>query len=158
MAPTLYLLCGLPASGKTTRARELEASISAVRLTADEWIVRLYPDDAEAAARDERRDRVERLQWELVERLLEIGKDVVLDWGLWTRTERSHYRQRAEALGAQVRIEFVDAPLSVLQERLASRNCDLPHGAFHISATEMEEFASLFEPPTAAEMAAGREA
>ena len=73
------------------RPRELEAAANAVRLTADEWIARLYPDDSEAAARDERRDRVEGLQWQFVERLLQIGTDVVLDWGLWTRTERAHY-------------------------------------------------------------------
>ena len=153
MAPTLYLLCGLPASGKTTRARELAAATNGVRLTADEWIARLYPDDAEAAARDKRRDRVEALQWQIVERLLAIGTDVVLDWGLWTQAERAQYRQRAEALGARVKIEFVEAPLSVLQGRLAERNRDLTPGTFHISAAEMEEFASLFERPTAEEMA-----
>lgn len=157
MAPTLYLFCGLPASGKTTRARELEAATNGVRLTADEWIVRLYPDDAEAAARDERRDRVEALQWQIVERLLAIGTDVVLDWGLWTRAERAQYRQRAEALGARVKIELVEAPLSVLQDRLATRNRDLPPGTFHISAAEMEEFASLFERPTPEEMALATE-
>jgi len=157
MAPTLYLLCGLPASGKTTRARELEAATNGVRLTTDEWIVRLYPDDAEAAARDERRDRVEALQWQLVERLLAIGTDVVLDWGLWTRAERAQYRQRAEALGARVKIELVEAPLSVLQDRLATRNRDLPPGTFHISAAEMEEFASFFERPTPEEMALATE-
>lgn len=151
----LYLLCGLPAAGKTTRARELEMAANAVRLTADEWIIRLYPDDAEAAARDERRDRVESLQWQLVERLLGIGTDVVLDWGLWTRTERAHYRQRAEALGARVKIELVEAPLSVLRGRIAARNRDRPPGAFHISAEEMEEFAALFERPTAEELSKG---
>ena len=157
VAPTLYLLCGLPASGKTTRARELEASSNAVRLTADEWICRLYPNDAEAAARSERRDGVEELQWQIVERLLEVGTDVILDWGVWTTTERAHYRQRAEALGARVRVELLEAPLSVLKERVAARNRDLPPGTFHISAAEMETFASLFEPPTAEEMAAGRD-
>ncbi len=125
-------------------------------MTADEWITRLYPDDAEAAARDERRDQVEALQWQVVERLLQIGTDVVLDWGLWTRTERAHYRQRAEALGAQVKIELVEAPLNVLQGRLAARNRDLPPGTFRISEEEMEEFVSLFERPTADEMAPER--
>lgn len=155
-APTLYLLCGLPATGKTTRARELEAMANAVRLTADEWIARLYPDDAEAAARDERRDRVEQLQWQVAERLLGVGTDVVLDWGLWSKDERAHYRQRAEALGAQVRVELVEAPLSVLRRRLAERNRDPPPGTFRISAGELEEFATLFERPTSEELAIAR--
>lgn len=39
-----------------------------ILLNADEWVCQLYPDDAEAAGRDGRKDLVERLQWELVER------------------------------------------------------------------------------------------
>ena len=152
MTPTLYLVCGLPAAGKTMRARELEAAGNAVRLTPDEWIAHLYTDDAEVAARDERRDRVERLQWQLTERLLKIGVDVVLDWGFWTRKERARYRQRGEILGAQVKIEFVNVPLDILQGRLAARNLNLPRGTFQVSAMEMEGFANLFEHPTAEEM------
>ena len=151
MEPTLYLMCGLPGAGKTTRARELEATTNAVRLTVDEWITHLYPKDAKAAVRDERRGRVKHLQWQVAERLLEAGTDVILDWGLWRRTDRSHYRKRAEALGARVKIEFLEAPLHVLQERIAARNLDLPPGTFHVTATEMEEFSSLFERPTAEE-------
>lgn len=150
-------MCGLPGAGKTTLARELEAAANAVRLTADEWIACLYSKDAEAAARDERRDRVEHLQWQITERLLEADIDVVLDWGVWNRTERAHYRERAERIGARVKIELVEAPLSVLQERIAARNHDLPPGTFHVTAAEMEECASLFERPTAEEMAAGRD-
>ena len=153
MTPTLWLLCGLPAAGKTTRARELEADNNAIRLTPDEWIIRLYPNDAEIAARDKRRDKVEQLQWQLAERLLKIGTSVVLDWGLWTQKERARYQQWAESLGAQVRIELVDAPLDVLQERLAERNRNLPPGTFHVSAAELKEFDGLFERPTAEEMA-----
>jgi predicted kinase len=150
--PTLYLTCGLPASGKTTRALQLEAAGGVIRLNADEWICDLYPSDPEAAARDRRRNQVERVQWQLVERLLVAGTSVVLDWGLWTREERALYRRRAEALGARVKVEFTDAPLEELQRRVADRNEDLPPGTFHISADEMNEFAALFERPTADEL------
>lgn len=85
MAPKLYLLCGLPGSGKTTLAKELEANGTGIRLTADDWVWHLYPDDAEAAARDQRKGLVEELQWGLAERLLLGGTSVILDWGLWTR-------------------------------------------------------------------------
>ena len=111
MTPTLYMLCGLPGSGKTTRAKELEAAGEGILINADDWVCQLYPDDAEAAARDERKDLVEKVQWELVERLLTSGISVILDWGVWMRAERDHYRQRARDLGADVQTVFVDAPI-----------------------------------------------
>ena len=40
--PTVYLLCGLPAAGKTTLAKQLEEKQGAVRFTLDEWMIRLY--------------------------------------------------------------------------------------------------------------------
>ena len=148
LPPTLYMLCGLPGSGKTTRAKELEAAGEGVVLNADDWVWRLYPDDAEAAARDERKGRVERVQWELVERLLRGGISVILDWGVWTRAERDHYRQRAHDLGATVRIVFLDVPIETLHERVAQRNRSLPTGTFRISAEELDEWAASFEPPS----------
>ena len=53
--PTLYMLCGLPGSGKSVRAKELEAAGAGILLNADSWVCQLYPEDAEAAARDERK-------------------------------------------------------------------------------------------------------
>lgn len=154
-APILHLLCGLPGAGKTTRARELEAAGAGILLNADSWVCALYPDDAEAAARDERKSLVERIQWELAERLLAAGTSVILDWGLWARAERDHYGGRARALGAEAVVVFLDAPLETLHERLAARNLDLPPGTFHVSAAELDDWATRFEPPTPEELCRG---
>lgn len=154
MKPTLHLLCGLPGSGKTTRAKELEAAGRGVLLNADQWVCDLYPDDAEAAARDHRKGLVEKVQWELVERLLTGGISVILDWGVWVRAERDRYRDRARDLGADVKTIFLDVPLETLHERVAARNHNLPAGTFHISAEELDEWAAVFEPPAGDELAA----
>lgn len=148
MTPTLYMLCGLPGSGKSVRAQELEAAGEGVLLNADSWVCQLYPDDAEAAARDERKFLVHQVQWELVERLLTGGVSVILDWGVWSREERHHYRERARELGARVQTVFLDQPIEKLHERLADRNLDPPPGTFRISAEELDEWAAIFEPPT----------
>lgn len=152
MAPALYLMCGLPGSGKTMRARELEAKGRGVLLNADQWVCRFYPDESEAAARDHRKGLVEQVQWDLAERLLTSGVSVILDWGLWTGAERERCRDRARELGAEVRTVFLDAPLATLHERIARRNQDLPPGTLRISAEELDEWAARFEPPTHAEL------
>ena len=54
MAPTLFLLCGLPCSGKTTLARRLERERHALRLTPDEWIAQLLSEDWDQAELERR--------------------------------------------------------------------------------------------------------
>src|SRR2546430_17454666 len=38
--PTIHLLCGLVAAGKTTLAEQLAPALPAVRLSRDEWMIR----------------------------------------------------------------------------------------------------------------------
>lgn len=147
MAPTLFILCGLPGSGKTTRAKRLEAAGRGIMLSADSWVCELFPDDSEAAARDERKGLVQAVQWELAERLLSIGVSVILDHGASKRSERDFLRDGAMAVGADVQLIFLDESLDVLHERVARRNLDLPPGTFRISAEELDEWAPLFEVP-----------
>jgi predicted kinase len=102
-APTLYLTCGLPGSGKTTLAERLEREAPALRLTADQWLHELYPGistpDAETGSF---RARVESLQWPIAVRALELGCSLVLDWGVWARRKRDLCRTGAREAGARV--------------------------------------------------------
>lgn len=151
--PTLYLTCGLPGSGKTTLAKQIERSHNALRLTADDWLFALFGPDPEPpeimkGAPSARRNAVEALQWEVAGRALVLGIDVVVDWGLWSRRERDDYRARAAVLGARVVLCFVDAPLEELVGRLAARNANPPPGAFHVDAQYLELWSMWFERPT----------
>lgn len=149
---TLYLTCGLPCAGKTTLAREIEESRGAVRLTPDDWLTRLLGTDRVLGEIDERRGAMESLLWDVAARLLSLGVDVVLDFGVWSRDEREEFRGRAAALGARSELHFVDAPLDVLIERVRARNATMPPGALRIDEGEMELWATWFEPPEAAEL------
>ncbi|MEY2425139.1 MAG: hypothetical protein QOI61_711, partial [Actinomycetota bacterium] len=44
MTARLVVICGLPGSGKTTLAKELEQSMPAVRFCPDDWFVALELD------------------------------------------------------------------------------------------------------------------
>jgi predicted kinase len=150
--PTLYMICGLPGAGKTTLAKQLEESRSALRLCPDEWIASVLVDLTDTTEMDRLRDPVESLQWDLAKRALALGMNVILENGFWSRDERLRYREQAEALGAHVQLEYLDVPRDELWARLARRNADLPPGSFAVTREQLDLWWSWFEPPTADEM------
>jgi predicted kinase len=110
--PTMYVMVGLPGAGKTVRARHLEAERRALRLTPDEWMIPLFGE----SGGDGKRDVLEgRFVW-LAIRVLRLGINVILDFGVWGKDERSALRALAAEAGADC--ELVD--LAVKPGRPAS--------------------------------------
>jgi predicted kinase len=156
---TLHLIVGLPCSGKTTLARQLETKYSALRLTTDEWHIRLFGHDywddmteSDEAKHDSRHDSVECIMWDVAARVLVLGVDVILDFGCWVRSQRDEFRSRAEKLGADFKIHFVDVPEEVLFERLEARNDMHTEGTFFIPEAKLKEWIQIFEPPSSEEL------
>ena len=150
---TLHLVVGLPCSGKTTLARRLELERSALRLTPDEWQLRLFGQDAEEPEHNARHGRIEALLWDLASRALELGTNVILDFGFWAREEREDLRARAKQLGASSEVHFLDVPEEELLRRLAVRNSQLSQEtSFKIPAEMMRPWIAFFQRPTADEL------
>lgn len=146
--PVLHLICGLPGSGKTTLAKQLEQDCKGVRLSPDEWLHRLGIDFYDEAGRA----KIEGLQWELAQRLLRHGNDVILENGFWSKEERDGYREVASEIGATTKIHFLDVPMAELKSRIARRNqaraADIPE----VDPSSLDEWATMFEPPTEDEL------
>ena len=145
---TLYLMVGLPGSGKTTLAKQLEAGRRALRLSPDEWMWRIVGDGYDAA----RREAVHAVQWEIAQRALTLGLDVILEFGFFRRAERDLYRAGARTLGAEVRVCFMDVPREELLRRLALRNADLPPDTFDVTPEHLDLCATWLERPTPEEL------
>lgn len=148
----LFITCGVPGAGKTTVAKRLEREHHALRLTPDEWLRELFPQEKTGVGAAIRA-AIEELHWSTALRALEIGCNVVLDYGLWGRSERDRFRSEARALGAQVVLCFLDPPREELIRRLAARNADLPAGTFHIAEQKLEDALATLQRPTPEELA-----
>src|SRR4030042_4807284 len=145
---TLHLMVGLPCSGKTTLAQRLESEKAALRLTPDEWQVRLFGQDAEESEHNARHELIEGILWNIASRVLVLGTNVILDFGFWAREEREDFRLRAKQLGASRGVHFLDVPEGALLQRLAVRNSQLSQASFHISEDMMKPWIAFFKIPT----------
>jgi predicted kinase len=146
--PRLVLMCGLPGAGKTTLARRLEAELPAVRLCPDEWMTDLGIDLFD----EQTRDRLETVFWRLARDLLRLGQSVVLESGFWLRADRDEKRLGARTLGAAVELRYLDVPLDELCRRVESRTAAGTRGIVVITGEMLEQYATLFQAPTAEEI------
>lgn len=135
--PTLFLTVGLPGTGKTTAARSLEIEQNALRLTRDEWVKALYGRENPPSASDVIEGRL----IEIGLRALELGSNVVIDYGLWSRDERSALRQAAADVGAMVEMLYFELTPAEQRSRLDERKAEAPHTTWHMSEEQLAEWA-----------------
>ncbi len=144
---TLYLMVGLPCSGKTTKAKELEHELFALRLTPDEWHVNLFGHDVHDPEHDKRHGLIEDLLWQVAARALLLGTNIILDFGFWAKEERDDYRTRAQKLGARSEIIFMDISEEELLKRVGIRNKNLSNTIHYIPEELMKSWIQFFQTP-----------
>jgi predicted kinase len=144
----LLLLVGLPGAGKTTLATELAAAHRALRLTPDEWMIPLFGD----ADADGKRDVLEGRLITVALHALRLGTNVVLDFGLWSRDERSALRWLARSAGAACQVIYLPVDKDVQLARIAHRQETTPHQTFPMSEADVDAWREQFQVPDAAEL------
>ncbi|MFI6165042.1 AAA family ATPase [Micromonospora haikouensis] len=122
--PVVYLLVGLPGSGKSTYARTLERD-GVLRLSVDEQMMtrhgRLGKDYPTEQHLDLLGPVVDAVRRQLIT-AVKSGRTVVLDHGLGRRSERDEYKQLVTSLGATWRLLHFQVERDELLRRLAVRN------------------------------------
>jgi predicted kinase len=136
----LFMLMGLPGAGKISLARRLEAERPALLLSPDVWMARTVGDGYDAARRRE-------VQLDLAEHMLQLGCDVILEFGFFRRVERDDAGARAHAAGGVARLIFLDPPFAELLRRVEARNLALPPDTFPVSKEHLELCATWLEKP-----------
>jgi predicted kinase len=147
----LFLMVGLPGAGKTTRAKELAVAHRALRLTPDEWMISLY----DGSQPDGKRDLLEGRLITVALQALHLGTNVVLDFGLWGRDERSALRWLAASAGASGQVIYLPIDRDTQRARIAHRQATAPHTTFPMPEADIDRWRQQFQVPDAAELNGG---
>ncbi|MFF4969787.1 AAA family ATPase [Streptomyces sp. NPDC001037] len=148
--PTAVLLIGITGSGKTHLAQAL-AAMGLVRLSVDEEVQRLHGrygvDYPEHGYFEREAPAVETVRAQLTEHL-RAGCAVVLDHGLWRRSDREEWQKTVRAAGGLPLLVYLPASREKLLRRLAARNQRKDANALNVTPEALDDFFARFEPPT----------
>lgn len=143
MKATLFIICGLPASGKTTLAMELVQKHNAILLSEDEWMEGI----CKSYYNEDYKERIVEFQKKIAERLLRIGTNVVMDGGYWSKEERDNLRKCAKKANANFELHYMKVLLDELKRRAAERNKSLAE-EFQTKMEDLEiAFNAKFQEP-----------
>ena len=80
------------------------------------------------------------------------GRTWSLDFGVWSKDERSALRFLAAEVGAVCELHYVTASHDEQLRRIRARTTTDPHTSFEISSDELRRFRSIFQEPSATEL------
>jgi predicted kinase len=149
--PTLYLLCGKIAAGKSTLARQLAARPSTLLISEDHWTSTLYPVELKTIEDYTRLSA--RLRAAMTPHIVDIlhqGLSVVLDFAANTPRQRAWVRSLIDTARVPHELHYLDMPDELCKQRLRQRNAGGEH-QFQVSDAEFEQFTAYFAPPESSE-------
>lgn len=141
--PRLYVMVGLPAAGKTTLARRIETEHQALRFTPDEWMIPLFGEPMAHGKRNVLEGRFIATALSA----LRLGFDVVLDFGVWAKDERTALRWLASTVGAEYELVYVAIGEAEQQDRVNRRLATAPESTFPMTQADLQEWRMIFQPP-----------
>jgi predicted kinase len=146
--PIVYLICGFIGAGKTTFAKKLEEKTGAVRITKDEWSIRIIGNDPTIDGYEEWDTKIIELSRDVAFQLAEKGIDVIIDEGFWAKEQRDELRRKIDAIGAKAVMYYVETPIETIRDRVVGRNNNLTKDSFKISREMLDNYLNYWQPPS----------
>lgn len=127
-SPTLHLLCGKIASGKSTLTAQLGCLEGTVVIAEDDWLDALYSDEMSSLSDYVRcSSKLRKIIGPHVASLLNAGVSVVLDFHANTIEARNWMRGILEQTNAGHKLHVLDVPDEICMARLHARNAQGDH-------------------------------
>lgn len=151
ITPTLHLVCGKIASGKSTLTARLASAPHTVRISEDSLLAQLYPDQITSLA-----DYVAcaaRLRAAIAPlclQMLRAGVSVVLDFPANTPASRAWMRELFQQAGVPHVLHYLDVTDEECKARLRQRNDSGLH-PFSTSEADFDAITRHFVPPDTSE-------
>lgn len=149
--PTLHLLVGKIAAGKSTLAAELGQAPATVVVSEDQWLAALFEDELNSIGDYIRCSaRLRSAMEPHLIALLKSGLSVVLDFPANTIAMRTWLRGLLDKAGCAHQMHFLDVPDDVCRDRLHKRNAAGSH-AFAATDEQFDLITAQFVAPSAEE-------
>ncbi|CAN5631947.1 hypothetical protein BH23PAT2_BH23PAT2_04130 [soil metagenome] len=148
--PIVYLLCGLPGSGKTTYADKLVAQEGVVKLSIDDELISSYGVMGKDYQPEKHREYKVIVLNKLKQRIVESirrGDSLVLDFGVWKQKDRELFRRIVEESDGICRLIYFKADKTLLLKRLLFRN-EMENGSKNaVDEDRLVDIIGKFEEP-----------
>ncbi|RRZ90437.1 ATP-binding protein [Erwinia sp. 198] len=149
--PSLHLLCGKIASGKSTLSAKLGSLPGTIIVSEDHWLAALFANEMLSISDYvQYSSRLRNAMKPHLVSLLKAGLSVVLDFPANTQTNREWMMSIIKESGASNRLHYLKVSDEVCKSRLRARNAEGGH-EFAASDQQFETITRYFEEPTADE-------
>ena len=144
----LHILCGKMASGKSTLAKKLKEEHSAILISEDTWLARLYENEINTF--EDYIKHTKSLRAVLFEHIVDLLRkdiDVVLDFSANTMRQRLWFRKIFEEANVDHTLHYVVASDELCKKQLLERSKELPKGTKFTTEEEFDMITQYFEEP-----------
>lgn len=141
----LYILCGLPFSGKSTLAKRIVEKTGFTRIDLDEIKFEMFGKGITDSQVDQSGwDKVYQEMYQRIRTALSEGNTVIHDTGNFTKYERSLVRKIADEIGVETTTVLIDIPEAearqrLLKNRVTKSRFDISDNDFRSTVKEMEK-------------------
>ena len=147
----LFIMCGLPCSGKTTYANKLGEDKNATVFSLDKLVLSLFYEEDTFETHRKYVQRIEEVFFPIVKDLLRKSHSVVMDFPGHTLSERNKLRQIGQSVGSQTNLYYLKASLETITARVQKRNASPSNGEYKIPEWLFKIILDKFEEPSSNE-------